>query len=269
MARIRTIKPEFWTDEKLAPLSPLTRLTFLGLVSMADDAGRLVDSVKLLDGLLFSETEDSVTESLKELETIGVIQRGLSGNGKKIIQIVGWFKHQKIEKINLKAALPPIEPEQPKTPPAGTPGGVGEESGNSQGGVGESSPPGSTIYDLGSTTDDQREGEGGEEGATPPPSPTKRGKGFQKAWERWKAHQRENFHPLTPTAEEAALMELSRCFPDDEAKQIKAIEFSILRRAKHLIITGEFDRTRGSPEDPASEAAKGKAIVDRMFGGVR
>ena len=41
MARIRTIKPEFWTDEKLAPLSPICRLTFLGLVSMADDAGRL------------------------------------------------------------------------------------------------------------------------------------------------------------------------------------------------------------------------------------
>ena len=171
MARIRTIKPEFWTDEKLAPLSPLTRLTFLGLVSMADDAGRLVDSVKLLDGLLFSETEDSVTESLKELETVGVIQRGLSSNGKKIIQIVGWFKHQKIEKINLKAALPPIEPDEPPENPHGNPpegkpknppGGVGEESGNSRGGVDDSSPPGSTIYDLGSTTDDLREGEGGE-----------------------------------------------------------------------------------------------------------
>jgi hypothetical protein len=66
------------------------------------------------------------------------------------------------------------------------------------------------------------------------------------------------------------LMELSRCFPDDEAKQIKAIEFSILRRAKHLITSGEFDRIRGSPpEDPTASAAKGKAIVERMFGGAR
>lgn len=112
MARIRTIKPEFWTDEKLAPLSPICRLTFLGLVSMADDAGRLNDSVKLLDGLLFSETNDSVGDSLDELESIGVIQRGSTTNGKRVIQIVGWLKHQKIEKANLKSALPEIDRRQ-------------------------------------------------------------------------------------------------------------------------------------------------------------
>ncbi len=108
MARIRTIKPEFWTDEKLAPLSTLTRLTFLGLVSMADDAGRLNDSVKLLDGMLFSETDDTCESALDELEAIGVIARGLSSSGRKIIQIIGWLKHQKIEKANLKSSLPEI-----------------------------------------------------------------------------------------------------------------------------------------------------------------
>lgn len=41
-------------------------------------------------------------------------------------------------------------------------------------------------------------------------------------------------------------MELARCFPDDEASQIEAIEFSILRGAKHLITNGDH-RARDAP----------------------
>ena len=63
------IKPEFWQDEKLAPLTPVDRLVFLGLISQADDAGRLVDSVRMLDGLLFPYTDDSSVESLETLPT--------------------------------------------------------------------------------------------------------------------------------------------------------------------------------------------------------
>lgn len=52
MARIRTIKPEFWSDEKLSPLAPIDRLTFLGLISMADDYGRVHDARRLSSGLI-------------------------------------------------------------------------------------------------------------------------------------------------------------------------------------------------------------------------
>ncbi len=41
MARIRTIKPEFAGDEKMAKASRDARLTFLLVVSQADDAGLL------------------------------------------------------------------------------------------------------------------------------------------------------------------------------------------------------------------------------------
>ena len=41
MARIRTIKPDFWTDEKIVELSPLARLLFIGLWNFADDDGRM------------------------------------------------------------------------------------------------------------------------------------------------------------------------------------------------------------------------------------
>lgn len=108
MARIRTIKPEFWGDEKLAPLSPLTRLTFLGLISQADDAGRLLDSEKRLDGLLFPMTNDSCAKALVELSLSGRIRRGTTESGQRVIQIANWRHHQKIDKPNLRSALPKI-----------------------------------------------------------------------------------------------------------------------------------------------------------------
>jgi hypothetical protein len=40
MARIRTIKPEFWEHRQLGKSSAMARLTFIGLISMADDEGR-------------------------------------------------------------------------------------------------------------------------------------------------------------------------------------------------------------------------------------
>src|SRR5690606_24725897 len=106
MARIRSIKPEFWQDEKLSCQSALTRLVFIGLISQADDAGRLVDTPKLLDGLLFPETDDTCKEALATLAELGVIRRGTTASGQKVIQITNWEKHQKIDKPNPKMALP-------------------------------------------------------------------------------------------------------------------------------------------------------------------
>ena len=38
MARIRTIKPEFFDDPKIGRLSPLARLAFIGLLTQSDSA---------------------------------------------------------------------------------------------------------------------------------------------------------------------------------------------------------------------------------------
>lgn len=112
MARIRTTKPEFWGDEKLAPLTPIDRLVFLGLISMADDAGRVVDNVKSIDGFIFPETEDSSRQSLDTLAGAGRVLRYHSASGQRLIQVVNWSKHQKVDnpsKYTLPA--PPTESE--------------------------------------------------------------------------------------------------------------------------------------------------------------
>lgn len=134
MPRIRTIKPEIFQDEKLSILDPLTRLVFIGLITQADDAGRLVDSPKMIDGMLFPQTDDTCTEALEILASVGVIKRGDTASGQRVIQISGWDKHQRIEKKNLKYALPSIvEPSRkrrgriPERSPT-VPGSVGDES---------------------------------------------------------------------------------------------------------------------------------------------
>ena len=51
--RIRTIKPEFWTDGKVSSLSYLARLLFIGLWNHADDDGRFKSDPRILKGFLF------------------------------------------------------------------------------------------------------------------------------------------------------------------------------------------------------------------------
>lgn len=116
MARIRTIKPEFWHDEKLAPCDPLTRLVFLGLISAADDFGRVLDNERVLDAFIFPETADSVREPLANLSRMGRVRRGITASGQRIIQIVNWERHQKVDKPQKKMAFPEIVEEQQVTP---------------------------------------------------------------------------------------------------------------------------------------------------------
>src|SRR5262245_30304404 len=98
--RIRTIKPEFFSDEKLAPLPPIDRFVFIGLWSMADDKGRLLDNLKSINATIFPETDDSASSSLQKLEQIGRIIRYRSENGQRVIQIVHFGRHQKIDRPN-------------------------------------------------------------------------------------------------------------------------------------------------------------------------
>lgn len=155
MARIRTLKPEFWTDEKLALMPPLTRLVFLGLISQADDAGRLVDNVKLLDGMLFPYTDDTCREALDELSKMGRVIRYRSDSGQPLLQVANWEKHQKVQKPS-KYTLPAPSEER-----------VQESSGDSpetprRSPVSDLRP---TTPDLLPTTDEPREGNGGHRAA--------------------------------------------------------------------------------------------------------
>lgn len=150
MPRIRTIKPELFQDEKITQLPIVDRFVFIGLISMADDAGRLLDNVKVIDAFVFPTTDDSARDSLARLSRMSRIRRGTTASGQAVIQIVGWERHQRVDHPNMAAALPPIETETP--PPQGD-ASVRE---NGASGSREPRDNGATDSRLISTTNDLR-----------------------------------------------------------------------------------------------------------------
>lgn len=53
MARIRTIKPEFWEDEKISEIPMQARLLFIGLWNFSDDNGAISNSIKWIKAKIF------------------------------------------------------------------------------------------------------------------------------------------------------------------------------------------------------------------------
>ncbi len=110
MPRIRTIKPEMFSDEKLAELCDATRFLFVGLISMADDFGRLVDSEKQIEAYVWPRHNRAraVNTGLKELASLELLARGVTASGQAVIQIRNWEKHQKVDHPRVKGSLPAI-----------------------------------------------------------------------------------------------------------------------------------------------------------------
>ncbi len=107
MARIRTVKPEFWTSEQVAECSPTARLLFIGLWNFCDDAGRHPDSAMRIKMEVFpadAMTADDVELLLGELLDACLIER-YETEGKGFIQVTGWH-HQRIDKPQFRYPSP-------------------------------------------------------------------------------------------------------------------------------------------------------------------
>ena len=99
MARIRTIKPEFWTSEQVVECSPIARLLFIGMWNFCDDDGNHPASAKSIKMQVFPGDDISTSDidaMLSELSENGLIIEYAAG-GKKYWHVTGWH-HQKIEK---------------------------------------------------------------------------------------------------------------------------------------------------------------------------
>lgn len=97
MARIRTVKPEFWTDERLTECSLSARLFFIGMLNFADDNGNQAYSAKRLKMQIFPADAIDTQPLIDQLLTHGVLIE-YSVNDKKFIHIKGFRKHQLINR---------------------------------------------------------------------------------------------------------------------------------------------------------------------------
>ena len=130
MARIRTIKPEFFTSDDICALSPLARLLYVGLWCEADRDGRLVWTPGVMKRRYLPDDACDIELLGAELTGRGLVR--LYGEG--LACIPSFARHQH---VNIREA-------QSKLPP----------------------PPGETAgeFPLGKGEGKEREGEGKEDG---------------------------------------------------------------------------------------------------------
>lgn len=137
MARIRTIKPEFWTDGDVMDLSPFARLLFIGSWNFAIcDFGHVADDPRRLKMQVLPADDVDGVALVDELVATGRMVR-IDVDGRSFLHIKRFTDHQKTERrwtprCPVCASSAPAEPRKtspnlPETPPTSTPEGKGKE----------------------------------------------------------------------------------------------------------------------------------------------
>lgn len=108
MARIRSIKPNFFRSRSVKALNSDEKLVWIGLWSAADDEGRLIDEVGILVGDLWalSLSAAKLDRILLQLHTAGrIIRYEMAGHA--YIQVTNWTEHQRISNPT-PSVIPPV-----------------------------------------------------------------------------------------------------------------------------------------------------------------
>lgn len=157
MARIRTIKPEFFTSEDIVQLSPFARLLYIALWCEADRAGRMQWKPRTFKMRYFPADDIDIDATCKEILAAGLVK--LYGEG--LAYIPRFDTHQHINPRETASILP--DPHAPITRAAR----VGHASGR----------------DSDETVTHREEGKGkeGVEDASPP-APSQLGSRLAKDW---------------------------------------------------------------------------------------
>lgn len=100
MARIRSIKPDFWLNEELSAIHPESCLLAIGLLNISDDEGYFNANERLIMAGVFPlrELSMSVQQMLNELSNIGYIELFIAEDGKKYGHIKKFTSHQVINR---------------------------------------------------------------------------------------------------------------------------------------------------------------------------
>jgi hypothetical protein len=105
LARARNIKPGFFSNDELVELPFEGRLLFIGLWTIADREGRLLDRPKKIKMDLFPGDGVDIDALLTQLAERGFIWR-YEAEGMRCIQVINWHKHQNPHVKEAPSALP-------------------------------------------------------------------------------------------------------------------------------------------------------------------
>jgi hypothetical protein len=128
MARIRSIKPDFWTSEQIMECSLNARLLFIGMWNFADDLGRIPFSVKSIKASVLPGDDislDTIRGMIAELSKNGLVLT-YEVDGREYLQITGWH-HQRIDKPQAGKCPSPVNGYSKNVPRTIPPDRIGED----------------------------------------------------------------------------------------------------------------------------------------------
>lgn len=97
MARIRTLKPEFWTDGNVVRMSAHARLLYIGSWNFACDGGHLPDDAMALKLKVLPADPVDPEELLEEVIKLGRMTRRKLVDGRSYLAIPRFGDHQKVD----------------------------------------------------------------------------------------------------------------------------------------------------------------------------
>lgn len=112
MARIRTIKPEFFTSEDIVSLSPLARLFYVSLWCEADREGRFEWKPRTLKMRYLPADDCDISALCQELIDGGMVVL-YEADGRTYAHIPGFTRHQVINNREQESDIP--EPPKPSS----------------------------------------------------------------------------------------------------------------------------------------------------------
>jgi len=145
LARIRSLKPEYWADQKLVRCCRDARLLYIALWNFADEQARMVGDPRQVKGLCFALDDDltasDIDRLLGELASLGRVVR-YEVDGERYLHLPKLASHQRLDERQPSRYPPPPEhapaPENPPPPaPTDFPGEVRGDSTQVNGDPGE------------------------------------------------------------------------------------------------------------------------------------
>lgn len=147
MARIRTIKPDFWTDGKIISLSFEARLFYIGMWNFVCDRGHIADDPLGLKLKILPNDAVNGSDLVDALVSAGLVRRIEIPDGRVFLEIPRFPDHQKVDarwNSRCPACAQPDSPKLTETHPNSPQEGKGREGKGKEGRgkeVAEATPP--------------------------------------------------------------------------------------------------------------------------------
>lgn len=255
MARIRTVKPEFFRHEKLQEMGERSMLIFEGLWTQCDKAGRFPWKPKTLKlDILPFITFDMETELNRLAEAYFVIKYEVQGEFFGVIPTFG--EHQRITgKEGLEPAKypdpPPPKPKKTRKLTKVEAGHTGDTPGTQSGNDGETTE---ITGREGKGIGREEEGKGSSAASPLPSDPLFLNPAFRSAWDGWVQMRNTSKPKLTDHAKALNFADLKKIAGDDLGLAIEVVNKSIGRGWKGFFPLKESHGNNGTSPDRGRSA---------------